>query len=694
MTNPHAGRIAVDIGGTFTDLTATMADGRVVVSKVPTTPEDHAMGVLRAISRTGIELSSVELILHGSTVAINTLIEEKGVATGLLTTDGFRDVYEIGRSNRPDAYNVFFQRPKPLIPRHLRKEVSERVTAAGSIKKSLDREHAAGVVKELRALGVEAIAVCLLHSYANPEHERILGDLVRELHPEAYASLSHRILREYREYERTSTTAVNAYVGPVVARYLNSLDRRLRESAFSGSLLIMQSSGGVMSLDAALEAPVRMMESGPVAGVMGAAEVARRCGCPNAIAFDMGGTTAKASLLHDGVADVSGGYFVGGYETGHPIMLPVVDIVEVGSGGGSIAWMDSAGSLKVGPASAGARPGPACYGHGGVRPTVTDANLILGRLGGESFLGGAMPLDLGSARDALEREIARPLNMELSEAASGVIRIADAHMGLAIRAVSVEKGKDPREFALIAFGGAGPLHACGLARALHIPKVIVPNLPGQFSALGMLQSEIRRDYVQTLLRDMAEMDLGELNGKLEAVVGEAMEAVAHELPSKTPVPTVSCFLDLRYRGQEFTISIAVPRIPLNESGLAAIVKNFHTSHEAQYGHSASDQPVETVALRVTSRAAMGTESPQSSTKPPDHTTRSSLQPHSLREVYIGPGIGFVETPVYARTDIPPGALIEGAAIIEEPAATTFVLPDDRATVTDSGEIVISIQGWP
>jgi N-methylhydantoinase A len=677
-------RLAIDIGGTFTDLVAEREGGARLVAKVLTTPDDHARGVMAAIEKAAVDLREVSLFLHGSTIAINTVIERKGAKTALLTTRGFRDVYEIGRSNRPDAYNLFFERPEPLVPRRLRLEVSERVTARGEVHRPLDREQAAGAIASLREEGAEAVAVCFLHSYANPSHERIVGEIASRVHPEAYVALSHRILREYREYERTSTTVVNAYVGPVVARYLGSLGERLRARGFSGTILVMQSAGGVMALETAIELPVRMMESGPVAGVIGAAKVARELGCERAIAFDMGGTTAKASLTRDGSAGITSHYFIGGYASGHPVMLPVVDIVEVGSGGGSIAWVDGAGGLKVGPASAGADPGPACYGRGGRRPTVTDANLLLGRLGERSLLGGEMILDPGAAAAAVEREVARPLGLDVTEACVGILRVANAHMALALRAVSVERGQDPRDFALVAFGGAGPLHASTLARELGIPKVIVPELPGEFSAAGMLACELRHDYVRTLVRDFDRADPQEVEAALAELVEGGLETLRREPRGASHRAAIERALELRYRGQEYTVSVPLGAAPFVAASRPEAAARFHELHRLLYGHAAPGEPLELVAVRVTVRAepreaprgralAGGARAPEARAK---------------RRVYLGEAHGFVETPVFSRDALGPGAEIEGPAVVEEHASTTILLPGDRLRVAESGELVI------
>ena len=683
-------KLAVDIGGTFTDLVAEDDDGRVAVSKVLTTPRDHAEGVMSAVAKAAADLRRTALFLHGSTIAINTVVERKGVKTALITTRGFRDVYEIGRSNRPDAYNLFFERPVPLVPRSLRREVTERMTARGEIHTPLNQEEASRVVAELKKAGVASIAVCLLHSYANPAHEEALGEIIASIHPDAYVTLSHRILREYREYERTSTTAVNAYVGPVVARYLGSLRERLRRQGFGGEVLVMQSSGGVMSLDTAIQMPVRMMESGPVAGVIGAARVAHALGYSQAISFDMGGTTAKTSLTKNGNAEIANHYFIGGYNSGHPVMLPVVDIVEVGSGGGSIAWLDAAGGLKVGPISAGADPGPASYGRGGTKPTVTDANLILGRLGEKSFLGGEMALDREAAVAAVRKHVAGHLELDVNQASVAILRIANAHMALALRAVSVQRGQDPRDFALVAFGGAGPLHGCTLARELKIPLVIIPRLPGQFSAWGMLTCDLRQDYVQTLMRDFATVGPEEIHSTLSALVNDGLATLTSERAAGGAQPGIDCRLDLRYRGQEYTVTVPLPGAGFAAEDRGGVAARFHELYRLLYGHSAPEEALELVAVRVTvHRSVEKGQSFAAAYASPSESGRSASA-YTKRRVYMGEGYGFMDTPVYRRDELALGARLEGAAIVEEAASTTVLLPHDRLQVVATGELVIRI----
>jgi N-methylhydantoinase A len=486
--------VAIDIGGTFTDLIGfDAATGRFVQAKSLTTPSHLVQGVIDCIRKSGLAGSEIGELIHGSTTAINTLIERKGAKTGLIVTRGTRDVYIIGRGNRPEAYNLLFHRHRPLVPRHLTREVSERLLPSGEVYRPLDRDNIAEACRVLAAEGVEAVAVCFLHSYVNPAHERVAGEMIRAAMPGVYLSLSHDILREYREFERMSTTVVNAYVGPKVGGYVQSLKSSLGDIGFRGALSIMRSNGGVMTPETATERPAAMMESGPVGGIIASARFGASLGMPNVISFDMGGTTAKASLVRDGEPTMAPGYYVGGYASGHPVMLPMIDVVEVGAGGGSIAWIDEVGALKVGPQSAGADPGPICYCGGGTEPTITDANVVLGRLDPDDFLGGQMQLDADGARRGIGEKIAKPLGMDTVAAAQAIVEIAIAKMSLAVREVSVQKGYDPRDFALIASGGAGALHVLSIARELHVPKVVVPLFPSHFSALGMLLADERHD---------------------------------------------------------------------------------------------------------------------------------------------------------------------------------------------------------
>src|ERR1700751_5058194 len=518
--------VAIDIGGTFTELVGfDDKAGKFVEAKSLTTPHELTQGILDCIRQRGLPAAAVDELIHGSTIAINTLIERKGAKTGLVVTRGTRDVYIIGRGNRPEAYSLFFQRHRPLVPRHLTREVDERLLSSGEVHVPLDRAGIAEACRVLAAEGVEAVAVCLLHSYVNPEHERIAGDMIRAAMPRAYVSLSHEILREYREFERMSTTVVNAYIGPKVGGYVKELEASLGDIGFRGALSIMRSNGGVMTPEIATARPAAMMESGPVGGIIASAQVGCALGFRNVISFDMGGTTAKASLVRDGESTLAPGYYVGGYASGHPVMLPMIDVVEVGAGGGSIAWIDEIGALKVGPQSAGADPGPICYRGGGTEPTITDANVVLGRLDPHNFLGGQMVLDADGARDGIERKVAKPLKMGTIEAAQAIVEIAISKMSLAVREVSVEKGYDPRDFALVASGGAGPLHVSAIARELHIPKVIVPLFPSHLSALGMLLADERHDFIRTFYCDLQSLDFAALVAVHDEMAAEAKKSL-------------------------------------------------------------------------------------------------------------------------------------------------------------------------
>jgi N-methylhydantoinase A len=540
-------QIGVDVGGTFTDLVA-VSDGRIVTAKVPSTPRDQSDGVLAAIATTGIELAGSDF-RHGTTVATNALLERRGARTALVTTEGFRDVIEIGRQNRPSLYDLTADRPPPLVPRELRFTVRERVGPAGVLE-PLDEAAARDALARLG--GVEAVAVCLLFAYVHPEHERRVGELVREALPDAHVSLSSDVLPEFREYERFATTVADAYLGPGLRAYLRRLEERLHVP-----VLVMQSSGGVLPLAEAAEHAAAAVLSGPAGGAVGAAYVARACGIENALTLDMGGTSTDVALVLGGEVATTTETVVAGV----PIRLPAVDVHSVSAGGGSIAWFDEGGALRVGPRSAGAEPGPAAYGLGGVEPTVTDANLVLGRLPDGASLGGQIELRRNLAERALER---------LGADAEGVVRVANAEMARALRVMSVERGVDPRGLALVAFGGAGPMHACALAEELGIERILVPRSSGVLSALGLAISDLRRDSVRAVhkpLEDVDERDFSGLEGERRA--------------------------DLRYRGQAFELTV-----PADE--LAALAERFHEAHERRHGYRMDGEAIEVVNVRVAS----------------------------------------------------------------------------------------------
>jgi N-methylhydantoinase A len=671
--------LAVDIGGTFTDLIAfDDRSGRFYQAKSLTTPRNHVDGIIDCINKSDIDPKTIDNLIHGSTTAINTLIERKGAKVGLIVTRGTRDVYAIGRGNRPEAYNLFFHRPKPLVPRHLTLEANERLYASGEEREKLDPASVRAACEAFAKEGVEAVAVCFLHSYANPEHERQAGEIVQAALPKAYVSLSHEILREYREYERISTTVVNAYIGPVVGGYVHNLQQRLKGIGFKGELAIMQSNGGVMAPQTAIKRPVTMMESGPVGGIIASAEIGRALGYTNVVSFDMGGTTAKASLVREGEATMSEGYYVGGYASGHPVMTPVVDVVEVGAGGGSIALIDDVGALKVGPQSAGAEPGPICYKRNGTEPTITDANVILGRIGWHDFLGGEMELDLEAAKKGMDERVAKPLKMSVDEAARAVIQIAIAKMSLAVREVSVEKGYDPRDFVLVASGGAGPPHAVAIARELFIPLVIIPRFPAHFSALGMLMADERHDLVRTYLAELGAADFD-----LVRRITEELTAEAYKLLGRTENVTTQVLFDLRYVGQEFTLPVPVKPEHLARADRKAIRAAFDELHEQRYAHHATDEPVEIINIRL---VALGR---RTKLELPSMAKTGTLAPREKRPVVFDQGAA-VDCPVYDREKLKPGDKFKGPALVSEYASTTVIFPGDELAVADTGELIITV----
>jgi N-methylhydantoinase A len=678
--------VGIDIGGTFTDLVG-FENGRVVTAKTSTVPADPTEGAAESLRLAGCNVAELAQLLHGSTIAINTVLERKGAKTALVTTAGFRDALAIGRGNRPDAFNLFFHRPRPLIPRELTFEVAERMSARGEVLVPLRASDLERLARQLGALEIDAVAVSFLHAYVNPAHELAAGAVLRELLPHVHLTLGHEILREFREYERTSTAALNAYVGPRVSAYLGRLEGFAREARFGGSIAIMRSNGGTMSLALARRQPVAMMESGPVAGMIGTGRLAQLLGLPRVIGFDMGGTTAKATFLVDGLAPIEEGYVIGDEFTGQPMQLPVVDIVEVGTGGGSIAWCDDGGGLHVGPVSAGADPGPACYGRGASDPVITDADLALGRLSEERFLGGAMPLRRDLALTAIRDKVGARLGLDDVQAALGIVRIADAAMSLAVRAVSVNRGIDPRDTVMVAFGGAGPLHAIAIAREISIPTVVIPKLPGNFSALGMLMAEWRQDFVRTVYAPLGALPLEETRRAFADLraLGEgalAADGIARDNGA------FAYAADLRYRGQEHTISIPVFVPEDVATDTAATEGRFNAQHDQRYGHAAPDQHIEIVNLRLVVTVAR-----------PDDTVGELLSapwvptddvPERRRSVVFDDGVAR-EARILWRAALSAGTEVVGPAVIEEANSTLLLPPGDRAVVHPCGHLIVTLE---
>ena len=679
-------RLAADIGGTFTDI-AVFDDktGRLSFGKALSTPDRLVDGIGSGVEKAGSDYASANLFLHGSTVAINTMLERTGAKTALITTDGFRDVYEIGRINRPDAYNLYFQKHKPLVERALRFEVKERIRADGEIVTLLDEAGLAALSEKLEELDVEAVAIMFINCYANAAHEVRAKALLTQRHPEMFVSASHELSQEYREFERCSTAVANAYIGPKVRRYVGEIDERIRKAGFRGSFLIVQSTGGLYESKQAQSQCVRMLESGPAAGVIGTREICRRLGIANAIAFDMGGTTAKAGVIYNGEALTTGMALIGGYDKALPVQIAMMDIFEVGTGGGSIARANE-GLLRVGPQSAGAQPGPACYGLGGEKPTITDANLILGRLAADRFLGGEMKLDASAAERALTK-IGKPLGMNPIEIADGILRIAATAMSYAVKGVTTERGLDAGDFVLVAYGGAGPLHAVDVAREIGIRNVIVPSAPGVFSAFGMLFSDLRYDYVRTHLMQLAEAPFDEMEAVFRELEQSGREAIgaASVKPDKIEVKRA---LDMRYVGQEHAVTVELPTGVFLKRHRAVIKQHFDDDHLQRYGTSAPDESAEIVSLRITVTGLMR--------KPPQDKIKQggSGPPKSAlsgkRKVWFDGR--FRDTPTYRRAELLSGNRISGPALVEEHASTTVLMPGDRMTVDDYGNLTIRVAG--
>jgi N-methylhydantoinase A len=681
-------RIGVDIGGTFTDVVVfDETRNSVSLAKAHSTPSDLARGVDDGLVKAGAPLDEASLLIHGSTVVVNAIIERNGAKTALVTTKGFRDVYEIGRINRPESFNLRFRKHRPLVRRELIFEVPERLLADGSVYVPLDEEVAREIARTLVEEGIEAVAVLFLHSYRSPEHEVRMCEILRDANPDLYITASHELSREYREFERTSTVAANAYVGPIVSRYLNDLEHRLEERRFGGSLMIMQSNGGLQDVATARRQCIQMMESGPAGGVVGTMALCEALSLESAIAFDMGGTTAKASVVRRGEPSLSPDYFFGGYNEGLAIRIPVLDIVEVGTGGGSIAWIDEGEGLHVGPRSAGAEPGPVSYGRGGTEPTITDANVVLGRLSPGAFLGGEMLLDREAAADALRDRIAAPLGVSVERAASGMLEIATVSMANAVRSVTLEQGLDPREFTLVAYGGGGPLHAAAVARELSIRSIIVPQAPGHFSAFGMLMADLRRDFVQTIFKRLRDLDMDDLESEFRRLEEDGRRALeASGMATDRIVFERSA--DMRYVGQEHSVAVRMPGKIEGNDAREQLKRLFDEAHEQRYSHHAPDEQSDMVSIRVSAIGRLAKpglpEIPTGSTEPPVEAQRGS------RPVDLD-GNSALDCAVYDRDKLLADNVISGPAVIEEAASTTVLGPEDTATVNRFGHLVIELK---
>jgi N-methylhydantoinase A len=686
-------RLGVDVGGTFTDLVLFDPDSNALVfTKCSSTPDNQAIGVAGGVARVarlgGVTPAAIEFFAHGTTVATNALLERKGAACALLVTEGFRDLLLIARQDRPDLYDWFARRPAPLIPRRLTFEIRERMLHTGEALRPLDKAQAVDAIRAARAAGVTALAVCLLHAYANPAHERRLQELIREEFPEALVSLSSDILPEIKEYERATTTAANAYVMPTVRRYIQALQHQVADIGVTADVRIMQSNGGLMTARAAGDKSVLTVLSGPAAGVIGAVALAGQAGFPNAITVDMGGTSFDICLAYQGQITYTQESEIGTL----PLKIPMIDIHTLGAGGGSVAWIDSGGALRVGPRSAGAVPGPACYGRGGAEPTVTDANLVLGRLDAAYFLGGELALDPAAARRAIEQHIATPLGLSVDAAAEGIVRVVNATMARGVRNVSVERGYDPRDFALVAFGGGGPLHAADLARDLGIPHVLVPLAPGVTSALGLLMADHRHDFSATYGGSLSPVSAADL-AQLARTVGD-LEAQAREQMRRDRIPDAEVVIQrsaqLRYRRQGFELEVPVPGGELDEAAVVAVCEDFHQRHVQQYGYAMRDQPIVLATAIVSAVAHL--PKPRTGTPPQSQNGQlhdgSGLTGGRHRPVNVDGA--WVTAAVLNRAALAPGARVSGPAVIEQADSTAVLLPGDMATVDPFGNLVVAV----
>jgi N-methylhydantoinase A len=673
-------RLAVDIGGTFTDIVYIDDDTmQIVVDKVRTTPEDPGHGVLEAIKKIKVDMAKIAIFIHGTTVSLNTLVQRKGAKVGLITTHGFTDVLEMARADRKELYNFLWKKPKPLAPRRLRLGVSERTDYLGQIVKELSEEEVEEAVRKLREKGVEAIAVCLLHSYTNPENEQKIGKILTRIWPEVTVSLSHQIAREFREYERTSTTVIDAYIKKSVVVYLERLSKNLKDMRFAGQLLVASPSG-VLGIGAVKEKAIATLNSGPIGGAAGAAYLAKLLGVKDLVTMDVGGTSFDVSVIKDGMN-------IERYESelmGYPVLIPGVDMRSIGAGGGSIARVDPGGMLVVGPESAGAEPGPMCYGLGGREPTVTDAALVNGLIDPDYFVGGEIPLDIDLAKKGVG-DVSRKLGLSLNEAADGILAVARDSMTTATREILIGQGYDPRDFVIMAYGGAGGLFATSIARDMGISRVIIPTSPGVFSAWGMLTTNLVNSYAQTHFRSMNTLNIRELENIYQDMENSGLEMLREENIPENAVEFIRS-LDMCYEGQGHYVEVPLSNRELGDDAKTEISNAFHRFHEIKYGHQLDAPPrVTNVRLKAIgkikdiqiSEVKQGKEVPPSALKP-------------KRKAYLGRD--FVECQIYDRYKLLYGNVIDGPAIIEEPLHTTVVMPEQTLNVDRFGNLIISTGG--
>jgi N-methylhydantoinase A len=689
-------RVGVDIGGTFTDIVLLGTDGTIHTKKISSSVGDYARAIVDGLSEmfaeAGLGGAAIEEIRHGTTVASNAILEHKGARVGLITTQGFRDVLEIRTLRMPRLYDLAWEKPAPLVERYLRQVVDERVDARGRIERALDPHDAERAVDALLAEKVEAIAICLLNSFANPRHELMLKEIVERKAPGLKLSVSYEVLPEIKEYERTSTTVINAYVMPIVASYLRALRQGLDKAGIPARLLLMQSNGGLTSDQAAAERPMNIIESGPAGGVVGAQALAKAKAVPKIITFDMGGTTAKASMVEDGEVTRASEYSVGAgimigsrllTGAGYTLKVPAIDLAEVGAGGGSLVWIDGGGALQIGPESAGALPGPVCYDKGGETPTVTDANVVLGYINPAHLVGGALALNADKARRAFEDKVARPLGLALEKAAYGAHQIAASNMIRAIKSISTERGRDPREFALFAFGGNGPLFACGMAKSLGMSRVVVPPSAGLFSSFGLLYADVEHHYSRTFRRLLRQADLAEIERAWTALADQASAQLAAEefMADRIRLRRSAA---LHYQGQSYELTVPVPDGAIDARMVEHLEEAFGQEHEKTYGHRAGkDEPVELVSIQVVGQGVREGSAIPERLKP----SRAEPQPPPPRRAWFGDA-GWLETPIVRRSDLTGER--RGPFIIEEYDATCVVPPDATASLDAAGNVVIAL----
>jgi N-methylhydantoinase A len=675
-------RVSVDVGGTFTDVGLyDEQDKKIWITKVPSTPKDQSVGVengiKKIVQRLGIRYEDISYLIHGTTVATNALLERKGAKTALITTEGFRDIFEIGNQTRPNLYNFWTKRPKPPIPRYLIFELPERVLYNGEVVKKLDENEAKRVTEKLKQEKIESIAVCFLHSYINPVNEKRLKEIILEEIPEVYVSLSCETLPEIKEYERTCTTAVNAYLIPKVEYYIRNLVRRKNELNILPLLHVMQSNGGIMSAESAAERSVHTVFSGLAGGALAGKFISKLTGNENIITLDMGGTSADICLIEKGKIRLTTEGKIGTF----PIKVPMVEMHTIGAGGGSIAWIDNGGILRVGPKSAGADPGPVCYNMGGTKPTVTDANLTLGYINPKYFLGGEMSLSLNQAILSIKRELSS-LGLQDEQLADGILRVVNSNMIKGINVVSTQRGYDPREFTLVVFGGAGPLHGVMLSSELKMKKVIVPISPGNFSAIGVQLANIRYDYVRTRVRSTKEFSVSEYNELYVKMRQEAMSDLAKESITKDKI-IFEGSADMRYAGQTWELSVPVPIELSSKDDIQKIAQNFHEVHKQTYGYSMEDENVVFVNLRLSSIGEI----------PPLKVSKETTKGKNAQKAFKGKRKAYfeeksIECSIYERKKLNPCNIIEGPAIIEEYASTTVIPPGEIARIDEFRNIII------